>query len=234
MQVIFKNKTFFTTLFFAILLLDIFVKLNLEAIPFRFITKPIIVGSLIIYYLLNNQEEHRRRFIYMCIALSSFLIGDILLIFYEITNAYIIGILLFIIGKLFYAFRFSNEKDFNLTSLMPYFIICFIYMVLIMLLVIDNLGDFFIPAMVYLFASLIVILFAFLRKNEVIKSSYLLVIAGVFTAVVSDSISLIQSFYYENFPFHEILIMLVYGISQYLIVMGITNERKIKEESILF
>ncbi len=211
-----------------ILFADILVKLYLEVFPYRFVSKPLIMISLIVFYVINQKEDSRRQFNLMCIALSSFLIGDVLLIAYEINILYIIGVLLFIVGKLFYIFRFSNQRDFNLLRLIPFFGVCFIYMIVIMLLVMENLGNFLIPILIYLFACLMLILFAFLRKDEVDRSSYLFVLIGVVLAIICDSIIVLQSFYNPEIPYHKVLIMLIYGTSQYLIVRGIVDEGKSK------
>lgn len=224
MTILFKNKTNFTILFGVLLTLDIYVKTNLDAVPYRYFTKPLIMGLLIFYYFLNRKNPNLKKHKFMTIALFSFLIGDILLIHYQIISIYIFALILFVIGKLFYAIRFSNQKDFKLLRLMPFFIGCFLYMVGIMFLVMNNLNDFFIPTLLYLFSCLIVFLFGILRKNAVNYKSYVLVIIGISFSVFSDSISVLESFYDPNFPFHEIGIMFFYGISQYFIVLGITEE----------
>ncbi len=130
----------------------------------------------------------------------------------------------FVLGKLFYALRFSNQKDFKLYMLLPFLVISFGYMVFIMDLIYDKLGDFFIPVMVYLFACLIVALFAFLRKGEVNIKSYILVIIGIGFTILSDTISVLQEFYQSDIAYHKITIMLFYGISQYFIVLGVVRE----------
>ncbi|WAC02066.1 lysoplasmalogenase [Lacinutrix neustonica] len=232
MLTLFKDKKGFTVIYFIILLIDIVVKLYAEDVPFRYLSKPLVVVFLMIYYVLNNNETSvwRKRFIYM--ALLCFLIGDILFIETEITPLYITATLLFIVGKLFYAFRFSNQRDFSLVTLFPLFSICFIYMIVIMALVINSLGTFFMPTLIYLFVSLIVVLFAFLRKEEVIYKSFILVLIGVIVAIFSETIVLIKSFYNPNFPYHNVLIMLFYGVSQYLIVYGLVEEVKVKRKII--
>jgi hypothetical protein len=125
---LFKNITYFSILFFSIILADILVKINYESIPLRLLTKSLIVGSLLFYYIVNNQEISKKKFFYMIIALSCFLIGDILIVFYNVTICFMLGMLLFVFGKIFYAFRFSNQKDFKLTRLIPFLVITFIYM----------------------------------------------------------------------------------------------------------
>ncbi len=227
MSKLFENRKYFTFVFGFILITDILVKLFLETFPYRYVSKPLIMISLIGFYVTNQKEDTKGGYNLMVIALFCFLIGDIFLIAYEINAFYIIGVVLFIVGKLFYVFRFSNQKDFKLLRLIPFFMICFVYMVGLMHFVMGNLGSFLIPILIYIFVSLMVVLFAFLRKNEVDVKSYVLVLTGVVVAIISDSITVLQSFYNPNFPYHKILIMLIYGISQYLIVIGIVEEKKI-------
>lgn len=227
MTSIFKNTSYFTILFLSILTIDIVVKLYFEVFPYRFVSKAQVISSLLVFYLINQHELTKKRFLFMSLALSCFFLGDFFLILYKNTALYIIGMLCFIFGKLFYVFRFSNQKDFNMIRLFPFLALCFIYMFILMKLVYSNLSVFFIPVLIYLFSSLLVALFAFLRKDAVSYKSYVLVIIGIFFAVLSDSIGVLQSFYNENLAYHEITIMLFYGLSQYFIVVGIVEENKV-------
>ncbi len=77
-----------------------------------------------------------------------------------------------ILGKLVYAIRFSNSSDINMYKLVPYLVLYFIYMMGLMLMIYDNLGDLFVPSIVFLFASLIFVLFGFLREGVVNKVSF--------------------------------------------------------------
>ena len=183
-----------------------------------------VMTTLIVFFLFNNTEQNKRRFYLICIGFCCFLLGDILLILFKIQSLYITGLFSFIAGKLFYAFHFSNQRDFKLRRLIPFLLICFIYMVVILNLIYNNLGMFFFPTLIYLFASMVLALFAYLRKDDVNYTSYILVLLGVLTFVICDTIGVLQSFYDENLPYHEITVMLFYGISQYLIVLGIVKE----------
>ena len=231
MKVLFTNKLYFFILFFSILILDIFVKLNFESIPYRLISKPLVILSLFSFFLINNKTELKKD--YIIIALLSFFIGDFFLIFDYINTLYITGIIFFIVGKLCYAKRFSNQQDFKIIRLLPFLIMCFAYMIFIMMLVLDNLGIFFLPSLVYLYSCLLVLLFAYLRKGVVNKKSYILVLIGVTITILCDSITLIQSFYYKDFPFYKIAIMLFYGISQYFIITGLVEEGNVRKEIVI-
>lgn len=223
---LFRNKLIFSVFFFTILFFDIIVKLNTDDIAFRFFSKGIVMLSLIVFYIANQKEKTRKRYFLMLSAMICFLAGDFFLIVYYVKAFFIIGLILFVLGKILYALRFSNKQDFNLLRLMPFLLGCFVYMIILMKLIINNLGDFFFPTLIYLFASMIVAQFAFLRKGEVNYKSYFLVIVGILFGIVCDSLGVLQSFYYADIPFHKIMIMLFYGVSQFFIVTGILIERE--------
>ncbi len=223
---IFKVPYLFAILYFIVLLIDISFKFTLKELPCRFISKPLVVILLICYYLINNQEIYKKLLVYMIMALLCFLVGDFFMFFYEIQIYYIVGILCFILGKLFYIFRFSKRKDFDLVKLLAIIIPCFLYMLLLLILTYENLGNFFYPTLLYLFVVVTLIIFAHLRKQSVNFKSYVLVLVGVIFSLFSDSITIISSFYDATFAYNKVSIMLFYGISQYFIVIGIVEETK--------
>ena len=124
-----------------------------------------------------------------------------------------------------YCIKFSNNRDFNLIRLLPFSFFSFLLMVLILMLVINKLGNFFIPVLLYFFVSLLMFLFAYLRKNDVNKMSYYLVFLGMFSFLISEIVMVLKTFYI-HIPYNQTVIMLSYGVAQYLIVLGIINEKK--------
>lgn len=197
--------------------------------PYRYISKTLLIGWLVAFYLMNQKETSKKHFWFMIIALSSFIIGDWLLIEPKNTALFASGMMFFIVGKLFYAFRFSNQRDFKLGRLLPFLSICFLYILWLMNLIYDNLHQLFFPVLIYFFASIIVLQFAFLRKGDVNSHSYYLVFIGMIVSMASDSITALKVFYMPDFAYEKVTIMLFYGVSQYLIVLGITREVKQKE-----
>ena len=89
----------------------------------------------------------------------------------------------------------------------------------------DNLNGYFIPILVYIFAVLNMIQAAFLRYKVVDNNSFILVFVGALLFLLSESILALNKFYMP-IPYKNILIMLFYGISQLLIILGIINEKK--------
>ena len=225
-----KIKNIFPVLFLAVLIADICIKTMYDDISsIRFVSKISLSVLLITYYMLYHRESVVIKKLFMLLALSFFLIGDVFFVLYKIELYYIYGIFSFAIGKLFYVFRFSNQEDFKLRQLLPVIVFCFGIMMLIFQLIYDNLNNFFFPVLIYLFAVALFIIFAFLRKNLVNKKSFYLVSIGVFLSIFSDSISALNSFTSNDIPFHEIGVMLFYGLSQLLIVMGIVEENVLHE-----
>ncbi|MFT4612083.1 MAG: putative membrane protein YhhN [Glaciecola sp.] len=98
-------------------------------------------------------------------------------------------------------------------------------MCVILQLTIDNLGDFLLPVFIFLFVTLLSVEFALLRKGEVPKESYRLVIIGMSLPLMSH-ISAVLSVFYKAFSNQDVLTMLLYSIAQYLTVIGVVNEKK--------
>ncbi|WAC02065.1 lysoplasmalogenase family protein [Lacinutrix neustonica] len=102
-------------------------------------------------------------------------------------------------------------------------------MIGIMYLITKNLSDLFFPTLIYLFSTILMGLFALLRKNEVNKKSYYFVWYGVIAALICDSISVLQIFQSSKILYPKITLILFYAISQYLIVRGILEETNVSK-----
>ncbi|WP_445736751.1 lysoplasmalogenase family protein [Mariniflexile sp.] len=222
-----KNEKEFTVLFFGMLTIDILVKLYCPAYPYRYLTKPPIVLMLFFYYHFNNKEKNKKKHLWINLALLMFFIGDILIINH--TNVVLLGasLLFFALGKLFLSFRFSHKFDFNISRLIPFSIIMFVYTVFIVSYLFNSLKNFFVPALISFFISLLLFQFAFLRKDAVNKISYMYVFFGVILYIICESMMAIKTFK-TDLPLQDLLIMLLYGVSLYFITMGIVKERRRK------
>lgn len=211
-------------MYFAFLMLDIFVKYNYESNCYRVISKSIPGVLLLLYYIYNCSVINARKYNYMIIALIMFTLGGAVFIFKgKLTLG--VAMLFYMLAKLFYAFKFSNDKEYNTSQIIPLLIVAFLYLIFIVNLVYDKLGYFFVPVAVYLFVILIVFFFAYLRKESVVYKSFLCVFLGVVLSIVSDSLKLLQQFHEMEIPFEKFFSIFIFGVSQYLIVMGITHEK---------
>lgn len=223
-----KNIKKFTVLFFSVLIIDVLVKLSCPSIPYRYISKPLVLLLLISFYYKNQSEIKRRDFNWTMLGLLSFLMADIVLI--DVGNTVSLGVALFLasIAKLFLCFRLSHKFDFKVRRLIPFSIIMFAYTFGLVSLVYDGLKNFFVPALISFFISLLLFQFAFLRKGIVNNKSYWLVFYGVVLFMISEGLMAIKTFK-TDVIFQDGLIMFLYGTAIYLIVIGIVAGRVIKK-----
>ncbi|MDD7884869.1 lysoplasmalogenase family protein [Flavivirga sp. 57AJ16] len=225
-----KNEKKASILFFVILTMDILVKLNLSAFPYRYISKPPLMLLLFFYYCINTNEKRKKKKLWVILALSCFLIGDVLVIKHTDIIFLSTSLLFFALAKIFLSLRLSHESDFNIIRLLPFSIVIFAYTVFIVSFLYNSLKAFFVPALVSFFISLLLIQFAFLRKEVVGRASYLYVFFGIIFYILCESMMAIKTFKMD-LPMQDILIMLFYGIAVYLIIFGIVKEHK-KEHGI--
>lgn len=198
----------------------------MHAFPYRFISKTSLIFSLVLFFIVNEKKENLTKVSLVVLALLSFIIGDGFLINAQSSLMFIIGCVFFALGKILYAIRFSNKQDFNIFKLIPFLLFCFVYMCSLMMFIYNNLGNYFIFLLMYLFIVMILAQFAYLRKSEVNKISYWLVLIGVIFYMFSDSLTILMKFYDSNIGYNRITIMLFYALSQYFIVIGIVKENK--------
>lgn len=220
---LFKNTAVYAVLFFVTLLIDICFKHDSQLVQFRFLVKPLPVLVSMLYFLSNVTIKTAKNK-YMLVALLLLFLAEIVFLFSGLF-AFGLGMGLFFFGRLFYGLRFSTNNEYSIAQVIPLLVLVFVYMVFIVNKVYDNLGYFFVPVILYLFVVLLVLFFAFFRKDVVNTSSFLLVFIGVVISVVSDSLKLLQVFSEERIPYEVFLATFLHGLSQFLIVMGVTQER---------
>lgn len=220
---LFKNKILFSVLFFLMIIIDSYVKIALSGHGCRYATKLSISIVLILFFIQNHSEVSRIKFYYMILALVCFLLGDFFFIDESNMLFFSLGMGSFILGKLFYILNFSHYSDFKFTKLFPLILICIVYGFGVMHFILPNLNEFYVPVILYFFVALMVLIFAFLRQWYVNKKSFFIVFSGVVISLISDTLIAIDTFAIRDFIYENIATMLFYGLSQYLIVFGVTE-----------
>ena len=214
----------FSILYFSVLLLDLSFIIWSDIELMRIATKPLLIMLLMAFYASNDKESTSNKFIYLVLALSCFLLANIMTLFKAEPIVLMAGSLFFILAKVFYVCRFSNNRDFNLKSSIPFVALYLLYMFAVLNVTMENLGSSLIPILVFLFVTLIAVQFAFLRKYTVNNRSYVLVITGILLLLGADTSAVLSRFYYR-FPYQEVVTMFLYGLSQFLIVLGLVHEK---------
>lgn len=223
------NNQQFTIIYFVTLFIDIIVKLNCSVLIYRFISKPFVIILLIGYLYCKIDGNTIKNHLWVFLGLFSFLIGDLLNIIES--NFLLLGLslLFFSLGKIFFCIKFSHKRDFNVLRLIPFSIIMFAYALFFISTLFTSLNVFLVPALLSFFLTLLLVQFTFLRKGGCSKKSYLYVFIGVLLFVFSESMLTIQLFRTDIYmPFQSFLIMMFYGISMYLIVLGVIKEKDMK------
>jgi len=220
---IFRDKRYFTVIFFLILGIDLYVKLSLPPMPFRYMSKPLVMLLLLGFYLCHQKEKEKKKFWWTIIGICCYFLADIFLINHLSNVSFILGMVMVIVGKSFYSLKFSHTADFKLGRLVPFLLVIFAYMSILFSFIYDNLGIFFIPVLFYFFVSLLMGQMAFLRKDVVNFKSYIMVLAGVELLVVGESVMALKMFY-DDIPYQDIIVMLFYGLAQYLVISGLLKE----------
>ena len=83
-----------------------------------------------------------------------------------------------------------------------------------------QLGNLFVPVIIYALSLLVMVFMAYLRKGRTGRISFLLVYAGALTFLASDSMLAISRFE-SPFAYDRYWIMLTYILAQFLIVNGL-------------
>lgn len=222
------NKAFIllTIIFVLVLLIDIYVKLYLPIVPYRYISKPFVLLSLMVLVGYCDYKNPKSKQL-LLLALTAFLIGDILIINHLNPVNFALSMLLFIAGKLLYSILFTHKEDFKIKRLIPFFVFCVLVIAFVFNFIYPRLGNYFIPVTLYFIITLIMSLFAYIRHGIVSKKSYTMVMLGISVFLISEIIMVFKTFY-DVFPYQDFLIMFFYGIGQYLIITGLLFQFTIK------
>ncbi|MFD0860843.1 lysoplasmalogenase [Sungkyunkwania multivorans] len=209
----------FGLLFAGILLIDITLNNLAELSVFRYLTKPLVLGSLVVYFYLNSDHLPAKEKKYTRYGLMSLFVGD-LFILGDFKTFYLVGgIICFIVAKIFYFLAFKQQATIEKRRLTLFLSGGFIYATGLYILIFPKVGNLLIPVTAYFLASTIMALCAFLRYRKVNTKSFLFVLGGSLLFVICESISSINRFY-DEVPYKNILIMLTYAYAQFFIVKG--------------
>ncbi|NND16539.1 MAG: lysoplasmalogenase [Eudoraea sp.] len=209
----------FTVVFFIILLGDI-VALHFPDLPWlRYLTKPAIVGSLIVWLALQKFELSRLKY-YLLAGLIFSLTGDILLMFTRNSELYfLLGLGAFLLAHVCYILAFVRRGYLTPRRLPIGIFLVTAYAIVIYWNISDGLGDKLPYVIAYMLILWLLTVAAFMRKPYVSQPSYQLVLAGALFFMLSDSLLAWDKFK-ESIPLGGIAIMATYGLAQWFLVRG--------------
>lgn len=211
-----------TWLFFFVIALAV----NLAGIlamnqPMQDISKPFIVLSLITYFLTATRKTIPAFRIWMALALFFSLTGDVLLIFQTKKELFfLLGLCAFLAAHICYILFFNLVRIREaIAGRWWLLLIVLVYYAVLINILSPFLGDMKIPVKVYAvvvnFMFMLAMHLYFLRN----KKAGLLIMFGALCFIISDSVLAINKFYI-SFEQAGFIIMLTYGLAQWLIVEG--------------
>ncbi|MRI00332.1 lysoplasmalogenase [Kriegella sp. EG-1] len=216
--------------FTVILLIDIVLISVPELWSYRILSKPLVVGSILVFFLIQNTDKVSKKLVSSALVCS--IIGDIILIYARVSEPiFIFGVLAFLIGHIFYAIQFARSRNKEVGIKAPLFVLLGYALALFWYLS-DSLNNLAIPVAIYIVVLMVMILYAYVRDDSLTNNSYIYILAGSLLFMLSDSILAITKFKSE-IPYSRILVMGIYGLAQLLMIIGIIKGNLITDTETL-
>ncbi|MBN8576704.1 MAG: lysoplasmalogenase [Cytophagales bacterium] len=211
-------KRLFLILFVVTAITDLVaVTFNLATV--NFIAKPLIIPALAVYYLSARQQRSSL----FLMALFFCWLGDVLLMFAG-ELYFMAGLVAFLTGHMLYILCYRKFKmagsGLNGPQRVRYAFPIALAGTGLVTVLYPHLGSLQIPVMVYALVITVMALQALFRYGHTSKSSFILVLCGAISFMISDSLLAVNKFMHA-LPLSGLAIMLTYILAQYLIVEGV-------------
>ena len=195
------------------------------------VCKPLLMPILMLFFWINSKKVASKIRLFIMVALFFSWGGDLLLMFQDKAPVFfLLGLASFLLAHIGYILAFNQVSSSPKSILLkkPYLSIpFFVYAAGMMYGMSSNLGEMFVPVLVYASVISLMCVFALNRFERVNVGSFWWVLVGAIVFVLSDSAIAINKFlspfYYAGF-----VIMALYTLGQYMIVKGVLivgNER---------
>ncbi len=234
-----NRDTIFSIIYFLVLAIHIFAGEQDQGLIAN-ISKPAILGLLIVYFLVDLLKNKKRdSFGYLILAGLVFSLGgDVFLIFQgEASMYFMLGLGSFLIAHILYITAFTKTYLVNheIKFLQKYgwaMLLVVAYGWFFFNAIKDFLGPMIGPVLVYTMVISLMLLIALNRFRKVSTASFLWITVGALFFVASDSLLAWNKFVRELDHSH-LLIMLTYGLAQYGITRGAVRQlRDVSSKSI--
>lgn len=182
----------------------------------NYLTKPFLVISLLAYYLLNPGEPE----LFVILALSAGLAGDILLMLPDSKKYFIGGLLAFLAGHLSYILAFIKTSNYAGETGLWFYLLSIPYLAfgtIINIILIPRVGKLGVFVILYDLTITGMGISSLLSLKLAPDASFLLPIAGALLFIVSDTLLSFAKF--KVIKGNTGLVMLTYGLAQLLITL---------------
>lgn len=207
-------------MFFIILAADI-VGIIADIRILQTLAKPVLMPVLLSYYFseTGNIQDSLKKWIFLALFFSW--AGDVLLMLQGTDEIFfLLGLSAFLIAHIFYCLYFHQIKTKEKIKSHPWtLILVVLYYSTLMFLLSQYLGEMKIPVRVYGMVISFMLLLAMHMFYQRDNLAGKLMLTGALLFVISDSVLAIDKFYHSFEP-AGVLIMITYGLAQWLITTG--------------
>jgi len=209
----------FTILFFLVVITDL-IAVAFHHPVLEAVVKPMLMLLLMGVYAFSSVKRNN----WYLLALAFSFLGDVLLLDKE--NMFLFGIASFLMTQLIYIKLILSKTGRSDLKLKVFAVVPFlVYIVILLSLLKDNLGDYLVPVIVYGIAISVfgmTSLHFYLQKKSKVS---LLMLTGAVLFILSDSMIALNKFYKVH-EYYPVAIMLTYALAQYLILRSVVGSEK--------
>lgn len=211
-------KIIFLLLYFSFLLIDLLF-VHFKLYKKRIFSKTLLMPILILYYIFSSKNI----IFTLIIALFMSFLGDTFLLFENKKTYFKLGLFSFLISHIFYLLTFLITSNF-LKDKVPFYIVIFIipyilYGLFFYKSLFPEIEEVKKEIILYIIVIILMSFFTIPRFYIFPLKNSLPVFIGSILFIISDSFLSLQIFK-EKIKKNSILIMLTYGLAQFLIVSG--------------
>lgn len=229
-----KRTNILNICFSIVFALEIFALIT-ENTALRFITKPLVVISLIACMAFLNQfyGKFRKRIL---AGLIFALFGDVFLLFDSKEPLYfMLGLTSFLVCHIFYIMAFNLDMKsapaLKNKYFLPVSIVLAIFCGGFFLYLRPSLGDLQVPVLFYCFVLTLMVMLSFGRWGKVESYGARFITLGALLFLLSDSLLAYNKFV-TPIPNGGVAVMATYMLAQYLIVLGTVNRILVSRNSV--
>ena len=211
--------TIASIIFLLVAIIDVYAVIT-QTKSLEIIFKPLLMTTLVIVYLLSVKKAN----FWLVSALFFSFWGDVFLL--DKTNYFVFGLASFLIAHIMYI-KMSTKflKKVSIVKILKTAIIFIALFTGVLFLIKDNLGEMLVPVIVYGIAISAFGTCALLNYQQDKTIANLWLLLGAILFIASDSLIALNNFYQPTHLFN-VLIIVLYVVSQYLIVNSMLKHNK--------
>lgn len=217
------SSTGFAVAFMVVVFIDIVLSNSEGTVLYSLLSKLVLLALLLRYFVPQSKGLHSVERACAIMGMVSFSLGAILIMVNNDLNVIVTGFLLLMIAKLCYSCAFVYTISIDIDRLLPYLVFVTLYSLVVIYFLYDLPEH--VPAYLFLVTALILLKLAYLRYERVDRVSFTNAFSGAAMMLVAETILVFDRSFGAS-SLSGMLIVLLFWMSQYLMVSGLLTEGK--------